>query len=199
VEGGVVPIVALLILVIAFLRLLRSFSVPHALAMIALVIIAVHTQTEYPLYHSALHWFVLIVLVFYIDDNAEQREETPFHFTFALRIFAVLIPLLTTVFMITNLMTISKITEYERSNQPDINLLLDITNPLVFQDRFEFHLNYFRLMLAIKMHKPEEIQIVINQTELLLKSTPKSYLYALLYLAYMNNEQSTTRKSQNID
>jgi O-antigen polymerase len=196
VEGGIVPIIALLILVIAFLRLLRAFNLLHALALLALVVpIAVHTQTEYPLYHSALHWLVLIVLVFYIDDNAEKREEIPFQLTFALRIFAVLIPLLTALFMISNLVALSKITEYERSKQPDINLLLGITNPLVFQDRFEFHLNYFRLMLAIKMNKPEEIQKVINQTEESLKSLPRSYLYALLYLAYMNNQQQEKAKA----
>lgn len=190
VEGGVVPIVAILLLVISFLRLLRAFKLPHALALMALVIpIALHTQTEYPLYHSALHWLVLLVLVFYIDYEAEVIQSKNFTPTFAVRIFALLIPIFTATFMVTNLYTIAKITQYERSKQPDINLLMDIINPLVFADRFDFHFNYFRLSMAQQLNNPQEIQQVINWTEKTLESTPRSYFYIILYIAYLNNNQ----------
>ncbi|WP_028863554.1 PglL family O-oligosaccharyltransferase [Psychromonas aquimarina] len=190
VEGGLIPIVAILLLVICFIRLMRAFKLPHALALTALVIpIAIHTQTEYPLYHSALHWLVLIVLVFYIDYESETIQEKIFRPTFALQVFALLIPLFSTVFMVTNLYTISKITNYERSKQPDIRLLMDIINPLVFEDRFEFHLNYFRLSMAIRLNKAEEIQSVIDSTKKVLEVKPKSFFYIILYLAYINNNQ----------
>ena len=195
VEGGIVPILAILFLAFAFIRLLRAFKLPHALALMALVIpISLHTQTEYPLYHSALHWLVLLTLVFYIDNKAQAIENERFRPTFALRIFALLIPLVTTLFMVTNLHTISKITEYERSKQPDINLLIDIINPLVFEDRFNFHLNYFRLAMAKQLDKPEETQKVIDWTEKAVESSPKSYFYAILYLAYINNHQEEKAK-----
>jgi len=191
VEGGIVPIVAILLLVIAFLRLLRAFKLPHAMALMALVIpIALHTQTEYPLYHSALHWLVLLVLVFYIDNEAQNMRSKGFAPTFAVRIFALLIPIFTATFMVTNLYTIAKITQYERSRQPDISLLMDIVNPLVFADRFDFHLNYFRLSMAQRLNNPEEVQRVIDWTEKTLESTPKSYFYIILYIAYLNNNQA---------
>ena len=80
VEGGIVPIIAILLLVIGFLRLLRAFKLPQALALMALVIpIAIHTQTEYPLYHSALHWLVLLVLVFYVDYQSETIQKKSFY------------------------------------------------------------------------------------------------------------------------
>ncbi|MCG6200762.1 PglL family O-oligosaccharyltransferase [Psychromonas antarctica] len=190
VEGGILPIVAILLLVISFLRLLRVFKLPRALVLLALVTpIALHTQTEYPLYHSALHWLVLIVVVFYISNEAQHMQNKNFPATFALRIFALLIPLFTAIFMITNLYTISKITAYERSKQPDIRLLLDIVNPLVFEDRFNFHLNYFRLSMAHQLNKPEDIQKVIDWTEAAIETSPKSFLYIILYAAYMNNNQ----------
>lgn len=199
VEGGIVPIVAILLLVIAFLRLLGTFKLTYALALLALVIpISLHTQTEYPLYHSALHWLVLLVLVFYIANQAQPIQQERFRPTFALRAFALLIPLISTLFMLTNLHTISKITKYERSKQPDIKLLMDVINPLAFEDRFSFHLNYFRLTMAKQLNKPEEIQKVIDWSEETLKSTPKSYFYALLYLAYSNNQQ-TEKAKQTLD
>ncbi len=199
VEGGIVPILAILLLIIAFLRLLGAFKLTHALALLALVLpISLHTQTEYPLYHSALHWLVLLVLVLYIDNQAQAIKQQIFRPTFALRAFALLIPLITTLFMLSNLHTISKITTYERSKQPDIRLLMDVINPLVFEDRFSFHLNYFRLTMAKQLHKPEEIQKVIDWSEETLKSTPKSYFYALLYLAYSSNQQ-TEKAQQTLD
>ncbi|WP_019617227.1 PglL family O-oligosaccharyltransferase [Psychromonas ossibalaenae] len=190
VEGGAVPIIAILLLAVCFLRLLHNFKLSYGLALLALVIpISLHTQTEYPLYHSALHWLVLIVLVFYIDSESKIIQEKIFRPTFALRTFSLLIPLFTTVFMVTNLHAISKITTYERSKQHDIRLLMDIINPLVFEDRFEFHLNYFRLSMAVRLNKPEEIHAVIDSSKEVLKVKPKSFFYIILYLAYINNNQ----------
>lgn len=190
VEGGVVPIVAMLLLVFSFLLLLRSFKLPKALALIALVIpISIHTQTEYPLYHSTLHWLVLLILVFFISNQSEKLQNKRFTPTFAIRSFALLIPILTCIFMISNLNTISKITRYERSKQPDINVILNIINPVVFEDRFNFHLNYFRLSMALRLNKQDEVKKVIEWTESIIETRPKSFFYIILYAAYINNNQ----------
>jgi O-antigen polymerase len=132
---------------------------------------------------------VLIVLVYFIDNESETSKNQQFRLTFALRVFALLIPLFSLLFMITNLYTISKITEYERSKNPDIKLLLDIVNPLVFQDRFDFHLSYFRLSLAVQNNNQQEIQAVVDWTEHAIEKTPKSFFYIILYIAYKNNNQ----------
>jgi len=190
VEGGIVPLLAMLFLIINFLLLLKTFKLTHALAMMALVLpIALHTQTEYPLYHSALHWLVLIVLVFYINNESEKTEEQQFRPTFALRIFALLIPIFSILFLLSNLYTISKITAFERSKNSDIRLLLDIVNPLVFQNRFDFHLNYFRLSVAMQNNNQQEIQSIIDWAEQTIEQTPKSFLYIILYIAYKHNNQ----------
>lgn len=189
VEGGILPLLAILLLIVSFIRLLRPFKFTYALALMSLVIpIAVHTQTEYPLYHSALHWLVLLVLVFFIDSEAKLAQQQSFHFTFALRVSGLLIPMFTTVFMVSNLYTISKITEFERSKQPDINLLMDIVNPLVFADRFNYHLSYFRLALAVHRQDKKEILQIIEWTRETLSQTPKTYFYILLHQAYVSNE-----------
>jgi O-antigen polymerase len=190
VEGGIIPIIAILLLAVAFIRLLGAFKLTRAMALAALVApIIVHTQTEYPLYHSALHWLVLLVLIFYIDSQSVSSRQKQFRPTFLLRTSALLIPLFTTVFMISNLHTISKITAYERSKEPNIQLLVDIINPFVFEDHFDFYLNNFRLRVAMQMHKPEEIQKIIDSTKKTIESKPKAFFYSILYLAYLNNQQ----------
>lgn len=190
VEGGVAPILGLLLLVVTFLILLRSFKLNQALALLALVVpIALHTQTEYPLYHSALHWLVLIVLVFYVDYESETVQEKAFSQTFFLRVTGSLIPLFTAIFMLTNLYTIAKITQFERSPDRDIRVLLKIVNPLVFDNSFSFHLYNFRLTMAIQTGNQEEVKKVISWLEETIETTPKSYLFHLLYIAYKFNEQ----------
>ncbi|WP_354625461.1 Wzy polymerase domain-containing protein [Psychromonas sp. MME2] len=197
VEGGILPLFAMLLLIASFLNLLRAFKFTHALALTSLVIpIILHTQTEYPLYHSALHWLVLIVLVFYIDNQTKLTQQKSFRLTFGLRVSAILVPLFTTIFMLSNLYTIAKITEYERSKEPNIMVLMDIVNPLVFADRFNFHLTYFRLVMAIQRKDAEEIQKIIAWTNDTVKETPRSYFYIILYHAYMSSGQS--QKAQEI-
>ena len=190
VEGGVVPVLAILLLAVCFLRLLRPFKFTRAMALLALIVpIALHTQTEYPLYHSALHWLVLLVLVFYIDFESEPMQAQQFRPTFALRSFALLIPFFTTAFMTTNLHAISKITSYERSPEPDIRMLMEVVNPFVFADRLDFHFNDSCLSLAVSMDKKEEVQSVIDWAEKAIMTKPKLHFYLILYHAYMHHNQ----------
>ncbi|TEW53359.1 O-antigen polymerase [Psychromonas sp. RZ22] len=199
VEGGIAPILGMLLLVFAFLFLLRSFKLNKALALLALVTpIALHTQTEYPLYHSALHWFVLMVLVFYVDYESETVNQKHFAPTFFLRVAGVLIPLFTAIFMLTNLYTIAKVTEYERSKDRDIRVLMDIVNPLVFDNNFAFHLYNFRLTLAIQTKNTEAIEKIIVELEKTIERTPKPYFLHLLYIAYKFDKQAE-KAAQTLD
>ena len=190
IEGGIIPVLAILLLVFGFLNLFRGSKISHSCALTALVLpIALHTQTEYPLYQSALHWLVLLFLVFYVSSQIEVNKKKEFKLTFALHTFAITIPLATSLFMVTNIYTIYKMTKFERNLPPDINLLLDIVNPIVFENKLNFHLNYYRLLAAEQLHKPEEARKIITWTEEILKNKPHSYFYVILYRAYINNNE----------
>lgn len=190
IEGGITPILGILLLVFTFILLLCSFKLSKALALLALVVpIALHTQTEYPLYHSALHWLVLMVLIFYVDYESETTHQKHFAPTFFLRIAGTLIPVFTAIFMISNLFTISKITQFERSKNPDITLLMHIVNPLVFETNFLFHLYNFRLANAIQTGNKVEIESVITELEKTVQRSPKPFFFHILYIAYQNDGQ----------
>lgn len=190
IEGGIVPILAIFLLIITFLLLLRSFNLTKSLALLALVVpISLHTQTEYPLYHSALHWFVLMTLIFYIDYESGTVKEKTFTPSFFLKVAGLLIPLFTTIFMLTNLHAMAKVTEYERSKERDIRTLIDIVNPLVFDNNFSLHLYEFRLNIAIQTGNKAEIGKVVTELEKTIIRLPKPYFYRLLYAAYQYNGQ----------
>ncbi len=87
VEGGVVALLGMLLLVRAGFKLLararwhdkRTFacgkaSAGEALALcVALLPIALHSQTEYPFYLSALHWLVFLLLLAMLDRLVGPR------------------------------------------------------------------------------------------------------------------------------
>ncbi|WP_417698286.1 Wzy polymerase domain-containing protein [Psychromonas sp.] len=190
IEGGIAPILGMLLLVLTFFYRLCSFNLSKALALLALVVpIGLHTQTEYPLYHSALHWLVLMVLVFYVDSESQKNNEKNFSPTFFLRVAGTLIPLFTAIFMITNLFAIHAVTHFERSQTRDLREIINIVNPLVFEDNLSFHLYNFRLTNAINTGNQAEMEKVILGLEKTIYSTPKPFFYHLLYIAYQHHNQ----------
>lgn len=70
VEGGILPVIGLLVMGAAVIWRVAGQSWSHGLALLALVVpITLHTQVEYPLYHSIAHWIFLLMLVWYIDET----------------------------------------------------------------------------------------------------------------------------------
>ncbi|MBD8214481.1 PglL family O-oligosaccharyltransferase [Erwinia persicina] len=90
VEGGVVALLGMLLLVGAGIKLLThahwrdrravacgKSSAGEALALcVALLPIALHSQTEYPFYLSALHWLVFLLLLAMLDRLVSPRLAT---------------------------------------------------------------------------------------------------------------------------
>lgn len=90
VEGGLIALLGMLILVWAGLKLvarascrdMQSFacgkaSAGEALALcVALLPIALHSQTEYPFYLSAMHWLVFLLLLAMLDRLVGPRLST---------------------------------------------------------------------------------------------------------------------------
>ena len=84
VEGGVVALAGMMVLAVAGLRLLlRRPSLTQQAALCATLPVLLHTQLEYPLYQSAVHWLLLLIPLTLADRlpgplpvsaRAEQRS-----------------------------------------------------------------------------------------------------------------------------
>ena len=65
VEGGLLPVLAIIIAAIIVLLRIYNAKKGTRLAMFALFVpIVLHSQLEYPFYHSAIHWITFIILLF---------------------------------------------------------------------------------------------------------------------------------------
>ena len=163
VEGGVVALLGLLILAYGFLNGLKALPIQKTGFLLALPTpILIHTQTEYPLYHSTLHWVVLVILFAYIDSQIHQRRWVHLPRVILPAALSLLIPLLTTTLMLTGLQSLLHLTQLEASKPKNYQHLIQIWNPMADIDRFQFHLMELRLLTAISQNDRDELEAFID-------------------------------------
>ncbi|WP_392340326.1 Wzy polymerase domain-containing protein [Moritella marina] len=178
IEGGLVALAGIALLVIGFLRIIVKQPVWQALALLGLVFpLVLHSQTEYPFYHAVVHWLVFLTLVWYIASRYGNTKSIAFNYTFLLRTLALLIPLVTSVFMITTLHTNKLLTQYERSDRSDITPLTKVVNPVAWITRLEFNAMMYRLQIAMYNNDIAELNNYIDWAAEISQQTPRANIY----------------------
>ncbi|MGQ4655818.1 Wzy polymerase domain-containing protein [Aeromonas enteropelogenes] len=194
VEGGLAPMLGMLIMGGALLWRLSCAPGKKAMAMLALVTpVLLHSQTEYPFYHAIVSWWLLLTLVYLIDVEVEEvniatRSQTTwwewvYRPWFLLRFMAVTIPLLVVPFMLTALHTAWVVTKYERGGYKEPTLLLDIVNPMAWLTRVEFDVNSVRLMVGLQTNNKAELEAYLEWGQAFVRHTPRANIYANMVVA----------------
>lgn len=168
-EGGVITLLAWMLLAWGALRLLWRLSASERLAMVALCLpLFAHLMSEYPLGHSSVHWIWLLVVVWYFNTQAVDGElhikPKPTHLLFA-RITLLLIGGGTLLYMTTGLQTAYQLTHYERDNFSSESRLESATNPWFWADRQALYHNSIKLSAALNsdlLMSPEQARATIS-------------------------------------
>ncbi|MGL5324990.1 MAG: Wzy polymerase domain-containing protein [Aeromonas sp.] len=194
VEGGIAPMVGMVIMGGALLWRLASVRWVNAMGLLALVTpILLHTQTEYPLYHAIVLWWLLLTLIYIIDTEIEESNLASQGFSswwdmecrlwLLLRFMAVAIPLLVVPFMLTAIHTAWVVTKYERGGYKEPTLLLDIVNPMAWLTRVEFDVNSVRLMVGLQTNNKTELEAYLEWGQAFVRHTPRANIYANMVIA----------------
>ena len=188
VEGGVVPLIG--IMLAASFVLLKMYSARKGtrLAMLGLFVpIVLHTQLEYPFYHSVIHWMVFVVLIFWVDQRTANYRLMRFSrlTRVSLKIVGLLLPLFVTVYMVTALHTNYVLTQYEKSSPRDPEILDWVSNPFAWKDRFDWDIYSTYLELGLTTCDPTLIKPYIEWSQKIIKEKPRAALYTNLILAYL--------------
>ena len=194
VEGGVAPMVGMVIMGGALLFRLIGVPPVNAMGLLALVTpILLHTQMEYPLYHAIVLWWLLLTLTYSIDTEIEESnlvshgrsswwdmECRPW---LLLRFMAIAIPLLVVPFMLTAIHTAWVVTKYERGGYKEPTLLLDIVNPMAWLTRVEFDVNSVRLMVGLQTNNKTELEAYLEWGQAFVRHTPRANIYANMVIS----------------
>ncbi|WP_159656871.1 PglL family O-oligosaccharyltransferase [Vibrio atypicus] len=192
VEGGLVPVLAIFLAAILVLVRIYHGKKGSRLALFALFIpIVLHSQLEYPFYHSAIHWITFIVLLYWVDQRANTYKNLSLSLVSntALRVMSLVVPILTSFYMLSTLQTNYVLTQFEKSNPKDPDILNQVTNPIVWQDRYDWDIYSTYLNIGLYKHDPEFIQPYIDWSLKIIKDKPRPAFYNNLILAYQGLEQ----------
>ncbi|WP_429070848.1 Wzy polymerase domain-containing protein [Aeromonas veronii] len=194
VEGGIAPMVGMVIMGGALLWRLASVRWVNAVGLLALVTpIFIHTQTEYPLYHAIVLWWLLLTLIYIIDTEIEETNLASYGRPswwdmecrpwLLLRFMAIVIPLLVVPFMLTAIHTAWVVTKYERGGYKEPTLLLEIVNPMAWLTRVEFDVNSVRLMVGLQTNNKDELEAYLEWGQDFVLHTPRANIYANMVTA----------------
>ncbi len=185
VEGGIAPLIGLLIIAGGFLIMIWRAKSPEAWATAGLILpILIHTQLELPFYLSLIHWFLFLFLLYFIDEEYGEKMVKKMPLKIFPGIVAILIPGITILYMITVLQTGFVITKYERSRFKDHNFLLSAWNPGSWHKKYDTIVMTLQLNIARKTKNSEGFQDYIQWAEVYLKHSPYPFIYYDLAKAY---------------
>ncbi|MEF1289819.1 PglL family O-oligosaccharyltransferase [Vibrio sp. M260118] len=187
VEGGLLPLLAIMLAALFVLVRLYQAKKGTRLAMFALFVpIVLHSQLEYPFYHSAVHWVTFIVLVYWVDQRASSYRQASLSMVskLALRVSSLVIPIVTSFYMLTTLHTNYVLTQFEQSQPKDPEILSQVTNPIVWQDRYDWDIYSTYLNIGLFKQETEFIQPYIDWSLSIIKDKPRPAFYNNLIMAY---------------
>ena len=185
VEGGIVPLIGLLIIAGGFLIMLWQTKSREAWGTAGLIIpILIHTQVELPFYLSLIHWFLFIFLLYCIDEDFGEWQVKKMSWKIFPRVVAVIIPGIIIPYMVTALQTGFVITKFERTGLNNIGLLLSAWNPNSLHKKFDTQSRRIHLNFAKETKDNEGLQDFIDWAEQYVQHSPYLFIYYDMATAY---------------
>ncbi|OBT17456.1 ligase [Vibrio sp. UCD-FRSSP16_10] len=192
IEGGIVPIIAIFLAMGFVLYRLYMVRSGTRIGILALFIpIVLHTQLEYPFYHSAIHWVTFIILLYWVDQRTARYRQFSFGrlSKLCLRSSSLLLPILTCAYMLTALHTNYVLTKFEQSKPKNPDILEQVTNPIAWKDRYEWDIHSTLLNIGIATKQKQHIQAYVDWSLPFIKEKPRPALYKNLIIAYQALDQ----------
>lgn len=198
VEGGVITLLAWLLVAWGLLRLLGRLSMGERLALVALCLpLFAHLMSEYPFEHSSLHWMWLVVILWYFDSQTLVKPEganlsatSASHYRHRLRPIPVcvfILGLATVVYMATGLQTAYQLTQYQRGKFNEPERLAAVWNRYFWADRQALYQRSKQLTNALVKQDVEAVNDYLAWSSPIIARLPRTsllhnHLVALLFI-----------------
>ncbi len=194
VEGGLLPVLGIFLAMALVLHKMYQAKRGTRLALLALFTpIVLHSQLEYPFYHSLVHWIIFVILLYWVDQRVTRYRQVGFTTITKslLRVLSLLIPAVFTFYMVSALHTNYILTKFETTRPTNPDILNQVSNPVVWKDRFDW--DVYSTFLNIGLHKqdPSLIQPYIDWSLEMIKDKPRPAFYNNLILAYQGLNDSS--------
>lgn len=198
-EGGIVPVVGLLLAAWAVWSLVIRFPLPERLALIGLFFpIVLHSQVEFPFYASVLHFVIFIILIAYVDNRASEFRFASLKTAFPIKVAAVALPLLGSLFLATTLYSGLLLSRFN-ANQVSMAALDNMNNTIVWRDRLNYTVRLNYLLRGLMTGNTEYIELYTAWVPDLIARRPRPIFVEYQILgeqALGNTEKANSIKDQ---
>ncbi len=191
VEGGILPVIGLLLASWTVLRRVLKLEAIYCMAVIGLFLpITFHSQVEYPFYHSALHWLIFILLILLVDvfQREEKTIRLPVLAANGLKATAVFLPIATSAFLLTTLYSGILLARFN-SGLESMGVLQKINNPIVWHDKIDYAMTSTLLVNGVRTGNRELMVPYIEWANDVVTREPRPLFYEYLILAYQQSGQ----------
>ncbi|MFV7785269.1 Wzy polymerase domain-containing protein [Shewanella marisflavi] len=183
VEGGLLPIVAILTLLTTMLH--QYFRKGWRVGLFCSSIIfpaAFHSMTELPFYHSAIVWVTFIFTLYALEKSLNKMKANQLPHYIKLRVLAIAIPIVTISYMLTGLYTFYCVENFVKSDFRQTEYLQKIINrtPLLAKIEFQWY-----ILPLLKSKDTESTKYFISETEKIIKHSPRDIYYHALSQGYI--------------
>lgn len=174
VEGGIVTLLAWLVWGLGLWRLLAHLPWSERLALVALCLpLLAHLMSEYPFEHSVLHWFWLLVVLYFFDSQYGRGRllfgvwPWPLGGTMFVAGAALL------AFMATGLQTAYQLTHFERGRFSEPARLEAVLNPWFWPERQQLYRYSAKLQSALNENNRAGVEEYLHWSAPLVARLPR--------------------------
>ncbi len=189
VEGGILPVIGILLAATMVLLKIYSARKETRLAIFALFIpIVLHSQTGSPFYYSATHWLVFIVLLFWVDQRTSIYRISASMISkpgkIMLKSAAVIIPVLTIPYMLLALQAHHTLFKYQQTSPENVAILHQVILPASAHPEYNRARFTHVLAYGLSNREIEPIEQYIDWSLNTIRSAPCKDDYRGLIMAY---------------
>lgn len=191
VEGGIASLLGLFLFSYAYISLFKGQSISTILPLMMLITpILVHTQTEFPFYHSIIHFIYFIIFIWLAEQQTSHYNIVKLNSSNLFKGLAITIPLFTSIFMLTTLHTSIKMEQLKVNNYKNITDFNSIINVIAWQDHVEVTLQTALLKKGFEKNNPQALLGYIRWGYEFAKHIPNKNLYQNMILAIQTLESN---------
>ncbi|CNL35695.1 PglL family O-oligosaccharyltransferase [Yersinia mollaretii] len=199
-EGGIVALIGMLVLAVGYIKpLLMRPKTVFPLWVLTLPI-ALHLMTELPLYQSAAHWLILILLgrLMIPENMLESATSAPASWQRWLHYAVIFSALSTLLFMVTGFKTGRVLTLAERGGLVDMRPLNNLTNPYIQWERYQY-IRHINLLLQFNQHQDPALLTQFSawaEQYIQLHNDPNVYQSLIMINQYQNHAAQANQLHQ---
>jgi O-antigen polymerase len=188
IEGGLVPVLAILIAVTMTLFKINSARKGTRLAIFSLFIpIVLHSQMGTPFYHSTVHWLVFIILLYWVDQRTSKYRNYKISkpSKILIRTSSFIIPTIVCSYMLLEVQANHTLLKFERSFPQKTAILDQAFYPGYLSTTYSWNRKKAALYEGLLSHQPELVNEYIDWSLQAIKVAPRERYYRNLIIAYL--------------